>query len=209
MKRNFGVIRMLMLGLALLLSFTGQAKASGGGHGGLTGSVDGYKVALSFKAGQAQIGHNQLIVRLHDQQDQPVGNAKVTVVVRKYTGAEKATADHGNSGADMGKENHADPGKSAPKKADVHGSSGADMDKEDHAGAGKSVPEKADVHGSSGADMGKEDHAGVGKSVPEKADVHGSSGMDMDKQENAGHGPSDTDQYGSPVTVALDRKSVV
>jgi len=67
MKRNLGVIRVLMLGLTLVLSFAGQAWASGGGHvSSLEESVDGYKVALTFKAGQAQVGHNPLTVRIHD-----------------------------------------------------------------------------------------------------------------------------------------------
>ena len=177
MKSNMGVIRALMLGLALVLSFAGQAKASGGGHvSGLEESADGYKVALTFKAGQAQVGHNPLTVRIHDAQGKPVGNATVTVVARKYTGAKKETAGHGSSGADMAKE--------------------------DHAGAGKGTPKEADVHGSSGVGMAREDHAGPGKSASKEADAHGSS-MDMAKEGNAGHVPGEAALSGSPVAVAL------
>jgi len=126
-----------MLGLALPLSFAGQVWASGGGHvSSLEESVDGYKVALTFKAGQAQIGHNQLTVRIHDAQGKPVDNAKVTIVTRKYTGTKKETAVHGGSGMDMDKADHAGEGRSAPKEASVHGGGGMDMgkaDKADHA----------------------------------------------------------------------------
>ena len=203
MKSNLGVIRALMLGLALVLSFAGQAKASGGGHvSGLEESADGYKVALTFKAGQVPVGHNPLTVRIHDAQGQPVGNATVTVVARKYTEAKKETAGHGSSGADVAKEDHAGPGKSVPKEAGGHGSSGASMAREDHAGPGKSAPKEAEAHGSS-MDMAKEGQAGPGKSAPKKADAHVSSGMDMGKEGNAGQGPGEAALSGSPVAVAL------
>src|SRR4030042_1956267 len=106
MKRNSSVIPWLILSLAFVLSFSNQVLASGGGHGGLTGSIDGYEVVLTFKAGQAQIGHNQLIVRLRDAQGQPLGSAKVTVVARKNNEDKKATTGHGSSGTEMGKGDH-------------------------------------------------------------------------------------------------------
>lgn len=131
MKRNSSVIPWLILSLTLVLSFSDQARASGGGHvSSLEESVDGYKVALTFKAGQAQAGHNQLTVRINDAQGQPVGNATVTVVARKYTGAEKEAGGHESNAADMGdmgkKSNHG-PVNNEQKETGDHGGSGMNM----------------------------------------------------------------------------------
>jgi hypothetical protein len=46
--------------------------------------VDGYNVSLAFTAGQAQIGHNELLVHIADAQSLALSNATVTVTAELH-----------------------------------------------------------------------------------------------------------------------------
>ncbi|XUW99691.1 MAG: hypothetical protein TUN42_07305 [Dehalogenimonas sp.] len=74
------VIGIMAIAFMLILAAPSVIAASGDG---LEEEVDGYQVSLSFVAGQAVIGHNEILVHITDAQV-AVGNAIVTTTAELH-----------------------------------------------------------------------------------------------------------------------------
>lgn len=94
MKWMAKIVAGLVISLFVMSAFASQALASG--EDVLEEEIDGYEVRLDFVEHEAQTGHNQIRIVIHDPQGQPVNNASVTVSVLMREGAE----GHGD-GKDM------------------------------------------------------------------------------------------------------------
>lgn len=66
----------LAVGLVVVLSLQGLTFASVG-ENGVEKEVDGLKVELAFMEGEAKSGNNEIMVKLHNEKDEPLADAKV------------------------------------------------------------------------------------------------------------------------------------
>jgi hypothetical protein len=96
------------------------------GAAGLRATIDGYRVELLFPDGPPKAGPNSLLVRLHDPNDQPLGNSMVQVAAQSA-----GAGAHGHGGTDS----HADA-----KQQDAHGDAPSTIH------ADTVTPEHADTH---------------------------------------------------------------
>ncbi len=99
-KPIFRAIGLLVTGLSLSLLLASNALADGGEPRHEVKAVDGYEIEMTYVAGDLELGHNQLIIQIKNQQGQLVEGARVNVVAERYE--EVKTASSGHGGMDMG-----------------------------------------------------------------------------------------------------------
>ncbi len=98
-KSSLRIRGVMMSGYVLLLLLSGNNAVADSGARFEEKQVDGYKVILSFDAGEAKVGHNKLSIRLSNERGQPVGDASITIIAETYKKA-ATTPSHG-AGMDM------------------------------------------------------------------------------------------------------------